>query len=89
MGDAVKANIPATMAVVNDLRKNYQAAWNRLFDLVQERNKLLKTLSTMAQFAGGFTPDTSMFFEFDFDRAQDILAKVQAMKPRSTRPLMS
>jgi DnaJ-domain-containing protein 1 len=65
----------------DDVRKSYEAAWNRLIDLVEQRNKLLRTLGAMAQFAGDFTPDTAMFMEFDFDKAQEILVQVQEMTP--------
>jgi hypothetical protein len=63
------------------VRKQHDVAWQQLFELVQQRNTLLRQLGAMASFAADFSPATAMFMEFDFDQAQAILAKVQAMMP--------
>ena len=64
-----------------DVRKQHAEAWDRLFALVKKRNHLLDDLGTSAKYAGDFSPATGMFMEFDFERAQQILAKVQEMTP--------
>jgi hypothetical protein len=78
--------MPASAAIVAMLpieaRKRHKEAWGRLFDLVEQRNMLLRQLGTMATFASEFSPATDMFMEFDFDMAREILAKVEPMSPR-------
>jgi hypothetical protein len=64
-----------------DVRKQYEAAWDRLFDLVKQRNLLLADLAKAALFASDFTPAAAMFFEFDIDQARRILATVNEMTP--------
>jgi hypothetical protein len=63
------------------IRKQHDAAWQRLFELIQQRNTLLRQVGAMANFAADFIPATAMFMEFDFKQAETILAKVQAMTP--------
>ncbi len=63
-------------------RKRYDIAWNRLFELVKQRNDLLRQLGRIVQYAGDFTLATGMFIEFDLDQAQDILARVQKLTPQ-------
>ena len=63
------------------VRKQHDVAWQRLFELVQQRNTLLRQVGAMANFAADFIPATAMFMEFDFEQAQTILAKVEAMTP--------
>lgn len=63
------------------IRKQHDLAWQQLFELVQQRNTLLRQVGAMANFAADFVPATAMFMEFDFEQAQTILAKVQAMTP--------
>jgi hypothetical protein len=69
------------MTQLSDARKKYDAAWERLFDLVRQRNTLLRQVGAMANFAADFSPATAMFTEFDFDQAATILARVQKMMP--------
>jgi hypothetical protein len=63
----------------DDIRTLHAAAWNRLYELVKERNKLLRDLAARANFAADLTPATGMLGEFDIVQAKGILARLNAM----------
>ena len=65
-----------------DLRKLYREAWNRLFEVVKLRNKLLRRLDVMATPAISITLATGMLIEFDTDQARALLAEIDRLTPR-------
>ncbi len=66
---------------LDDVRKKHDEAWNRLFELVKLRNNMLRRVGRMAEFAAEFSPATSMFIEFDYDKARELLGSAEAMGP--------
>ena len=66
---------------LDDVHKLHAAAWARLYDLVQQRNRLLRDLAVRAEWASELTPESGRFGEFNTDQARDLLAKLDAMTP--------
>ena len=66
---------------LDDVHKLHAAAWARLYDLVQQRSRLLRDLAVRAEWASELTPESGRFGEFNTDQARDLLAKLDAMTP--------
>jgi hypothetical protein len=67
--------------MTKDLNTPYGAAWHRLYDLVETRNKLLRDLQQMAGFPGNFSPATSMYWGFNYERARQLLIDAEQLEP--------
>ncbi len=68
--------------VLDDVRVNYDTAWQRLGELAEQRNALLRQLASMATLAGEFSPTKGLLIEFNVDRADSILKQIQEIRPR-------
>ncbi len=69
------------MAIAN-IRELYDEAWHELFELVAQRNKLLRALEMMTRFAMDMTPASGMVIEFDVSRAEELVAGIDGLTPR-------
>ncbi|HTO99910.1 MAG TPA: hypothetical protein VMJ64_00945 [Anaerolineales bacterium] len=67
--------------MTKELRTPYEIAWRRLFDLMEKRNRLLRSVEQLAGFSGNFSPATSMYWQFDYDRARLLLASAERLEP--------
>lgn len=64
------------------IRKKYDQAWQVLFDLVLQRNRLLEQLHRMAQLASELTPASGMVIEFDMETAGKLLQEASELAPK-------
>jgi hypothetical protein len=71
------------MAAAN-MREQYEEAWHELLDLARNRNRLLRSLDTMARVAMDVTPAEGLLIEFDVTRAEDLISLVDMLTPKIT-----
>ena len=67
---------------IGDTWKLHREAWNRLFDVVELRNKLLRRLAILATRAMDMTPATGMVIEVDTGLARQLLDEINTLTPR-------
>ena len=67
--------------MTQDIRQLHKQAWNLLFDLVKQRNALLRSVAVRANWASNLTPATGMIGEFDYDLAREMLATAEQLTP--------
>ena len=65
-----------------DARTSYGKAWDRLFELLVQRNKSLRCLNMMVSLTTEVTPATGMVIEFDTSLARQLLDEVDTLTPR-------
>jgi hypothetical protein len=68
--------------IPSSARELYDEAWHELFDLVESRNKLLRSLGMMSNLAMEVTPAAGMVIEFDVSRAEELVAGVDELTHR-------
>lgn len=66
----------------DDLRTRYDAAWNRLLDLVSQRDKLLHRLDAPIHVAMDITPTRGMVIEFDTVSQRSALDAIDQLGPQ-------
>ncbi len=66
----------------SDIREQYEAAWKKLYSLVNERNKVLEELKLMMGPAASLTVATSMVARVDTAKARALLDQVDEFTKR-------
>ena len=68
-------------------RDLYNNAWNRLWDILKERDALVADLARMANAAKDSHPAAGFVVDLDAERAHDLIDQIDAYRPRLTEAM--